>query len=97
MVAKSSAERQAAYRARQGRRAQAVQLWLADSDKGALRRLARHRAMSQAELVAALLRQAETEATAGMDDGQIDDYFDTSRRAPFAGSLGVPDCQRVTE
>jgi hypothetical protein len=75
VVAKSGAERQAAYRARQGRRSRAVSLWLADSDKGALKRLARHRGVPQGELVASLLRRAEVEATAGMDVGQIDDYY----------------------
>jgi hypothetical protein len=75
VTAKSNAERQAAYRARRERSARAVHLWLADSEKGALKRLARHRGVSQAELVAGLLRRAEDEATAGMDDGQFNGYY----------------------
>lgn len=92
VVAKSNPERQAAYRARQGRHSRAVHLWLAGSDKGALKRLARRRGLTQVELIAALLRQAEDAATAGMDDGQIDDYYGGVTKRHSSGQAQAHSC-----
>ena len=74
-MAKSNAERQAAYRARRARDSRPVQLSLDDVDKLALKRLGRHWGISQAETVARLVRQADQEIVEGMDDQQFEAYF----------------------
>ena len=75
VVAKSNAERQADYRARRARDSRALQLWLEDSDKLALKRLARHWGISQAQAVARLVRQADKEVVDGLDDEQFEEYL----------------------
>jgi len=75
MVAKSNSERQAAFRARRSRDAREVQLWLGDSEKLKLARLARHWGISQAEVVARLVRRADEEVVAGLDDAAFEAYL----------------------
>ena len=75
VVAKSNAERQAAYRTRRARDSRALQLWLDDADKLALKRLARHWGISQAEAVARLIREADKAIMDGMDDEQFEEYL----------------------
>ena len=75
VAAKSNAERQAEYRARRARGSRALHLWLDDADKLALKRLARHWGISQAEVVARLVREADKEVLDGMEDEQFEDYL----------------------
>lgn len=75
MVAKSNSERQAAYRARRSRDSREVQLWLGDSEKLKLARLARHWGISQAEAVSRLVRRADEEVVAALDDAAFEEYL----------------------
>lgn len=85
---KTASDRQAAYRARaqageggialntedprQG--ARRIDLFLPTGEALALRRLARHKGVSQAQIVADLIAKADRQATAKMDDTAFTDY-----------------------
>ncbi len=84
----SAAERQAAFRARAMRGEGGIALRASDPGQGcrridlflptgaalALRRLARHKGMSQAQVLADLIVRADERMASRMDDAQLDEY-----------------------
>jgi hypothetical protein len=73
---KSAAERQAAHRARQRQTySHRVNTWLPEDAGRALKRLARHHGISQAELIARLVLAEEESLAAGIADDQLDRYY----------------------
>ncbi len=52
-----------------------MQPWLGDSEKLALSRLARHWGISQAEVVSRLVRRADDETLADLDDAAFEAYL----------------------
>lgn len=76
-MAASSAERQAAYRARQQRQyGVRLNLYLPEDAGRMLKRLARHNGLSQADMIAALIRAADQAAADALaDDAAISDYY----------------------
>ena len=87
-VYQSASERQAAFRARARRGEGGIALHTSDPGQGArrvdlflptgaalaLRRLARHKGMSQAQVLADLIVQADARVANRMDDAQLDEY-----------------------
>jgi len=85
---KTASERQAAYRARvqageggialnaedPGQGARRLDLFLPTGEALALRRLARHKGVSQAQIMADLIAKADRQATAKMDDEAFSEY-----------------------
>lgn len=85
---KTASERQAAYRSRAmrgeggialntddpGQGARRVDLFLPTSAALALRRLARHKGVSQAQILANLIAKADQQATRNMDEEALDEY-----------------------
>ncbi len=86
---KTASERQAAYRARASRGEGGIALGTDDPGQGArrvdlflptraalaLRRLARHKGVSQAQIMADLITKADHQATKNMDEAMLDDYI----------------------
>ena len=86
---KTASERQAAYRSRAmrgeggialntndpGQGARRVDLFLPTSAALALRRLARHKDVSQAQIMADLITKADHQATKNIDEAMLDDYI----------------------
>lgn len=50
-------------------------MWVSTGTSIALQRLARHRGITQRQVLEQLIGQADTEATAGMDDAVLDRYL----------------------
>ncbi len=85
---RSASERQAAFRARAMRGEGGIALRTSDPGQGArridlllptgaalaLRRLARHKGMSQAQVLADLIVQADARVASRLDDAQLDEY-----------------------
>lgn len=85
---RSASERQAAFRARAmrgeggialrasdpGQGARRIDLFLPTGAALALRRLARHKGMSQAQVLADLIVQADQRVASRMDDAEMDEY-----------------------
>ncbi|WP_426111328.1 hypothetical protein [Massilia sp. PWRC2] len=90
-MAKSTAERQAAYRARQssagadGNGQRRVSMWLSTGAALALARLARRYGVTQRELVETMVRTEDSKVleTIAMDSPEWEEYF--SYKAPFGG------------
>lgn len=86
---KTASERQAAYRSRArrgeggialgtddpGQGARRVALFLPTNAAPALRRLARHKGVSHAQILADPITKADYQATKNMDGAAIDDYI----------------------
>ncbi len=78
-MAKTSAQRQREYRRRRalaganGERRLGV--WTPTGTSLALRRLSRHRGVTQREALVQLIAQAEAAVMAGMDDAELDAYL----------------------
>lgn len=86
---KTASERQAAYRARAmrgeggisletddpGQGARRIDLFVPTSAALALRRLARHKGVSQAQIMADLITKGDHQATKNMDEAALDGYI----------------------
>lgn len=90
-MAKSTAERQAAYRARQssagvdGNGQRRISMWLSTGAAFALVRLSRRYGVTQRALVEAMVLAEDSKvlATIAMDTAEWEEYF--SHKAPFGG------------
>ena len=80
-MVKTSAERQAAYRARHLKEGEAERINMVVSLSAAmiLRRLATHRGITQRQVLESLLVEAQAVATAGMTAEQQNAYYDAVR------------------
>lgn len=78
-MARSSAERQREYRQRRATAGdngdRRLSMWVSTGTSLALQRLARHRGVTQRQVLEELVAQADTEATVGMDDAALDRYL----------------------
>lgn len=78
-MAKTAAERQREYRRRRALAGangeKRLGLWTPTGTALALRRLARHRGVTQREVLVHLIAQAEAAVMAAMDDGELDAYL----------------------
>ena len=100
---KTASERQAAYRARArrgeggialntddpGQGARRVDLFLPTSAALALRRLARHKGVSQAQIVADLITKADHQATKSMDDEVMAEYINEGAHVRHLTRRGI--------
>ncbi|MCX7205667.1 MAG: hypothetical protein NT086_06715 [Proteobacteria bacterium] len=82
--AQTTAQRQAAYRARrrelgaQGKPSDArLNVWLSYDAHAGLTRLAQHRGISQRELLETLLTSLDKETADQLDENQLDSYYVT--------------------